>query len=141
MEALGCGHIFCSNCWRQYLTVKIVDEAVADSIPCAATGCDLVMDDDIVLRLLRDKPRVIDKYHFLISNCYVEVGILSNLHTVHTGRRVFHISATLKKTYCRNSDVKRVSNRSRNVVDRLSIYIRVRTGRTFHDRAGRSTGD
>ena len=34
MTGLECGHLYCSSCWTEYLTTKIVDEGASQMIEC-----------------------------------------------------------------------------------------------------------
>ena len=49
MTGLECGHKFCSLCWADYLTSKIIDEGMGQTITCAAYGCDILVDDVTVM--------------------------------------------------------------------------------------------
>ncbi|CAF1542639.1 unnamed protein product [Adineta ricciae] len=70
MTGLECGHNFCINCWQYYLTTKIRDEGIGQTIPCPAQ-CDILVDDKTVLQLIRT-PEVRQKYQHLITNSFVE---------------------------------------------------------------------
>lgn len=72
MTGLECGHRFCTQCWAEYLTTKIMEEGVGQTIACAAHACDILVDDATVMRLVRDS-RVRLKYQHLITNSFVEV--------------------------------------------------------------------
>ena len=50
MTGLECGHIFCTICWQHYLTYKIMCEGIGQTISCPASKCDILVDDNIVLR-------------------------------------------------------------------------------------------
>lgn len=73
MTGLECGHRFCTQCWGEYLTTKIMEEGVGQTIACAAHGCDILVDDATVMRLVRDS-KVKLKYQHLITNSFVEVS-------------------------------------------------------------------
>jgi ariadne-1 len=46
MCALDCGHEFCLDCWREYLTVKIKEEGMNISlVTCMARGCKVIVDE------------------------------------------------------------------------------------------------
>lgn len=62
----------CKDCWRQYLTYKILDDGKVDAISCPETKCEIVVDDDIVIELVTDE-KAIQKYQHLITNSFVEV--------------------------------------------------------------------
>ena len=42
--ALKCGHRYCVDCYRQYLTTKIKDEGEAARIQCPSQGCNQIFD-------------------------------------------------------------------------------------------------
>lgn len=71
LVGLGCGHLFCRNCWRMYLSTKIMEEGQSGNITCAALDCDMLIDDQTVLPLVTDR-RVKLRYQQLITNSYVE---------------------------------------------------------------------
>lgn len=75
MTGLECGHRFCTQCWGEYLTTKIMEEGLGQSIACAAHACDILVDDVTVMRLLTDH-RVKLKYQHLITNSFVECNRL-----------------------------------------------------------------
>ncbi|CAF1016019.1 unnamed protein product [Adineta steineri] len=70
MTGLECGHIFCIICWQYYLTTKIRDEGIGQTIPCPSK-CDILVDDKTVLQLIH-APEVRRKYQHLITNSFVE---------------------------------------------------------------------
>ena len=79
MTGLECNHRFCTQCWTEYLTTKIIEEGVGQTIACAASGCDILVDDATVMRLVRD-PKVRMKYQHLITNSFVEVSYIIPLY-------------------------------------------------------------
>lgn len=81
MTGLACGHRFCELCWRYYLTTKIMEEGQGQSIACAAHACDILVDDETVIRLINDV-RVKVKYQHLITNNFVEVRVWGRVSIV-----------------------------------------------------------
>lgn len=75
MTGLECGHRFCYHCWNEYLTTKIMEEGVGQTIACAAHNCRILVDDQTAMRLIKD-PRVKVKYQHLITNSFVECNRL-----------------------------------------------------------------
>jgi len=75
MTGLECDHKFCMQCWTEYLTTKIMQEGMGQTISCAAHGCDILVDDATVMRLITD-PKVKLKYQHLITNSFVECNRL-----------------------------------------------------------------
>lgn len=75
LTGLECGHRFCYQCWNEYLTTKIMEEGVGQTIACAAHNCQILVDDQTVMRLLKDA-RVKLKYQHLITNSFVECNRL-----------------------------------------------------------------
>jgi len=75
MTGLECGHEFCTLCWTEYLTTKIMDEGMGQKISCAAHGCDILVDDMTVMKLVSDA-RVKIKYQQHITNSFVDCNLL-----------------------------------------------------------------
>ncbi|XP_034833519.1 E3 ubiquitin-protein ligase ariadne-1 isoform X1 [Maniola jurtina] len=75
MTGLECGHRFCTQCWCEYLTTKIMEEGLGQTIACAAHACDILVDDATVMRLVRE-PRVKLKYQHIITNSFIECNRL-----------------------------------------------------------------
>jgi len=75
MTGLECGHLYCTSCWTEYLTMKIVDEGASQMIECPGSTCDILVDDETVMKLLRD-PRIKLKYQHLITNSFVQCNRL-----------------------------------------------------------------
>ncbi|KAK5637838.1 hypothetical protein RI129_000170 [Pyrocoelia pectoralis] len=75
MTGLECGHRFCYQCWNEYLSTKIIQEGVGQTIACAAHNCPILVDDQTAMRLLKD-PRIRIKYQHLITNSFVECNRL-----------------------------------------------------------------
>jgi len=66
---LECGDFYCTQCWTEYLTTKIMDEGASQMIECP--GCNIVVDDQTVMKLITD-PGVKQKYQHLITNSFVQ---------------------------------------------------------------------
>ncbi|XP_065575217.1 E3 ubiquitin-protein ligase ariadne-1-like [Artemia franciscana] len=69
-----CGHRFCHNCSCEYLSLKIVDEGVSQTVQCPTFKCGISFDDTTVLDLVKDS-KVLLKYHQLITNSFVECNM------------------------------------------------------------------
>ena len=70
MAGLECGHLFCTMCWKEYLTTKIVLDGISLSIQCPSSDCHILSDDATVLRLLKNSEHA-QKYQLLITNSLV----------------------------------------------------------------------
>ncbi|XP_067120275.1 E3 ubiquitin-protein ligase arih1-like [Centruroides vittatus] len=75
MEGLACGHRFCVECWEEYLRTKIMEEGMGQTISCAAHECNILVDDETVMKLISDT-KVKLKYQHLITNSFVECNRL-----------------------------------------------------------------
>ncbi|XP_017133583.1 E3 ubiquitin-protein ligase ariadne-1 [Drosophila elegans] len=75
LKGLGCGHSFCTACWKQYLANKTCSEGLAHTITCPAANCDILVDYESFLKLA-DSPEVIERYQQLITNTFVECNML-----------------------------------------------------------------
>ncbi|CAG2114667.1 unnamed protein product [Medioppia subpectinata] len=71
MFGLDCDHLYCRQCWTQYLTTKIMSEGDVMAITCAHSDCKLIIDDEDVLKLIADE-LVKAKYQRLTTNSFVE---------------------------------------------------------------------
>lgn len=99
MTGLECGHKFCTHCWGEYLTTKIMEEGLGQSISCAAHGCDIIVDDVTVMKLVPDS-RVRLKYQHLITNSFVEVsGALNSPLQWHIQMSHFHTLFAMQNAY------------------------------------------
>ncbi|RDA91862.1 hypothetical protein CP533_3684 [Ophiocordyceps camponoti-saundersi (nom. inval.)] len=68
--ALKCGHRYCIDCYRHYLTQKIRGEGEAARIQCPADGCGRVLDSRSLDLLVTAE--LTDRYHELLNRTYVE---------------------------------------------------------------------
>ena len=72
---LECGHLFCTDCWTEYLTTKIVQDGISLSIQCPSNDCQVLVNDAAVLQLLKNSEHA-TKYQILITNNLVECNHL-----------------------------------------------------------------
>lgn len=54
-SALKCGHNFCGDCWKDYLTVKADDVLVCLSTPCPQSGCQLIVPEALFMKYIESK--------------------------------------------------------------------------------------
>lgn len=50
--AMGCGHRFCLACWKEYTNGKIEQEGESSKIQCMESGCDRIVKEEIIDRLV-----------------------------------------------------------------------------------------
>jgi ariadne-1 len=68
--ALKCGHRYCVDCYRQYLSQKIREEGEAARIQCPSSGCNLIIDArSLDLLVTAD---LTARYKELLNRTYVE---------------------------------------------------------------------
>eukprot|EP00127_Corallochytrium_limacisporum_P005775 Clim_evm154s210 gene=Clim_evmTU154s210 len=70
MVGLPCHHLFCSDCWNQYLRGKIMEEGSGQNIHCPQHGCDILVDEWTVSKLILD-PKVLSRYEYLVARDFV----------------------------------------------------------------------
>eukprot|EP01126_Amoeba_proteus_P034068 TRINITY_DN3377_c0_g2_i13.p1 TRINITY_DN3377_c0_g2~~TRINITY_DN3377_c0_g2_i13.p1 ORF type:complete len:369 (+),score=83.53 TRINITY_DN3377_c0_g2_i13:624-1730(+) len=73
MKQILCSHMFCKQCWREYLTVTINDGQVT-VIACPARGCKTQLDEATITAMLGESKKgqdLLAKYQKLIANAYV----------------------------------------------------------------------
>ncbi|RFU78282.1 ring finger [Trichoderma arundinaceum] len=68
--AMKCGHRYCVDCYRHYLTQKIQDEGESARIQCPSDGCGRILDSRSLDLLVT--PELTDRYHELLNRTYVE---------------------------------------------------------------------
>ena len=75
LAGLECGHLFCTQCWTEYLTTKIVDEGASQMIECPG-ACNIVVDDQTVMNLITDPRYLMDNGKYLMEskNIYPRQG-------------------------------------------------------------------
>lgn len=70
MAGIRCGHRFCRQCWVEYLTLKITGDGPCDTITCASSGCEGLVDDITVMVLTEPEVRLM--YQQLVKNSFIE---------------------------------------------------------------------
>jgi len=75
MTGLECGHSYCTSCWTEYLSTKIMDEGASQMIECPGSNCDILVDDQTVMKLVKEA-KVKLKYQQLITNSFVQCNRL-----------------------------------------------------------------
>ncbi|KAL1542324.1 RBR-type E3 ubiquitin transferase [Salvia divinorum] len=70
MASAGCGHLFCTQCWRSYVANAIKDGAACLTLRCPENGCGAAVTTDMVERFASDSK--IEKYHRHLRRSYVE---------------------------------------------------------------------
>lgn len=69
--SLPCDHLFCGDCWRQYLHVQIMSEGKSRAISCMAKGCKMQVDEVTMQKLVSDT-KILDRYAQLCAEAYVQ---------------------------------------------------------------------
>ncbi|OBT46201.1 ariadne-1 [Pseudogymnoascus sp. WSF 3629] len=68
--AMKCGHRYCVDCYRQYLSQKIKEEGEAAHIQCPQDGCKRIMDSKSMDLLVASDLN--NRYRELLTRTYVE---------------------------------------------------------------------
>jgi len=71
LTGLECGHLFCQDCWEEYLKTKILAENTVQNIFCPATECDILVNENFVLAIMKDI-NIRSRYHKLIADSFVQ---------------------------------------------------------------------
>ena len=97
---LECGHLFCTDCWKEYLETKIVQDGVSLSIQCPSGDCQVLVNDATVLQLLKDSEHA-TKYELLITNNLVECNGLMRWCPAPNCHNAVHVSdAGMQEVAC-----------------------------------------
>ncbi|CAO1300377.1 unnamed protein product [Diamesa tonsa] len=67
---LSCAHAFCKNCWSMHFEIQI-SQGISTQIRCMASGCDVLVPEDLVLTLV-SRPMIRDKYQQFAFQDYVK---------------------------------------------------------------------
>lgn len=67
---LGCNHTFCMNCYRKLVTLKI-KEGDAVRIKCPAVGCNIILEESLIVKLIQSNEATLLRYQELIRQNYV----------------------------------------------------------------------
>lgn len=70
MLSFHCGHIFCYECWGDYLKVRILTNFNINTILCPASGCKMQIDELTIKNVLKDQS-ILDRYYKLTINSFV----------------------------------------------------------------------
>ena len=61
LNALPCGHLFCTQCWFNYLKTSIT-EAKVDKIRCMEHECNEIISEEFILNHIKGNENLIQKY-------------------------------------------------------------------------------
>ena len=71
---LKCGHLFCKDCYTEYLKTRLDDPLTVIASPCPNKGCNLIVTSDIFEKCLKAIPHEWNRYtKFLLKN-YTEAN-------------------------------------------------------------------
>ncbi|CAF0864024.1 unnamed protein product [Adineta ricciae] len=74
--SLACNHKHCLTCWQLYLQSCLANITNVKKISCPS-NCNQIVDDDEVLRLLKDDERLAKLYEQVMINSYVDTNRLA----------------------------------------------------------------
>lgn len=72
MYSMGCGHLYCVNCWKSYLSVKITEGPICIMTTCPAHGCKEAVTDAIFRKLLPEDE--FKRYWRFVLRSYVDIN-------------------------------------------------------------------
>ena len=61
LNTIPCGHLFCTQCWFNYLKTSII-EAKVDNIRCMDHECDEIISDEFILNHISRNKVLVEKY-------------------------------------------------------------------------------
>lgn len=71
MLSLECNHGFCEDCLKSYFTNQITNEGLAQTIVCPDFECEILIDEDTIIRFLSNNEFAKNIYTKIILNSYV----------------------------------------------------------------------
>ncbi|KAG6617493.1 ariadne-like ubiquitin ligase [Phytophthora cinnamomi] len=69
---MGCGHLYCLNCWKPYLSLKIQEGPICITTTCPAHGCKEVVSDEIFKQIVN--PEDYRKYARFLLRSFVDIN-------------------------------------------------------------------
>ncbi|KAF2402561.1 ankyrin repeat and IBR domain-containing protein 1 [Trichodelitschia bisporula] len=90
--AMKCGHRFCVDCYKRYLTTKIKEEGEASRIRCPGDDCSRVVDSKSIDLLVSEDAH--DRYLELLTRTYVDD--LENLKWCPAPNCVYAVDCKIK---------------------------------------------
>ncbi|KAL4158608.1 hypothetical protein PRNP1_004384 [Phytophthora ramorum] len=69
---MGCGHVYCLNCWKPYLSLKIQEGPICVTTTCPAHGCKEVVSDIIFKKIVN--PEDYRKYARYLLRSFVDIN-------------------------------------------------------------------
>ena len=69
---LGCGHKFCSDCFKSYLKQKTVDQLTLLSTHCPLSGCNYLVTSDVFQRCFKDDKDALQIYNKCLIRNFTE---------------------------------------------------------------------
>jgi ariadne-1 len=71
MFNLECKHTFCNNCWKNHIINQIINEGLSQTIVCPDFQCEILIDDETIIKFLDNNEFVKHIYNKIILNSYV----------------------------------------------------------------------
>ena len=71
---LKCGHLFCKDCYTEYLKTRLEDPLTVIASPCPNKGCNLIVTSDIFAKCLKSLPDEWNKYTKFLLKDYTEAN-------------------------------------------------------------------
>jgi ariadne-1 len=72
MFHLQCQHTFCTDCWKNYIINKIVNEGLAQTIVCPDFQCQILVNDEIIEKFVNQNEFAKHIYNKIILNSYID---------------------------------------------------------------------
>lgn len=70
LDSTVCGHLFCKECWKQYISIAISEGAKCLTLRCPDLDCSVSIDEGLINRLIGEDDK--KKYKRLLVSSFVE---------------------------------------------------------------------
>ncbi len=67
---IPCGHVCCTQCWLNYLKT-LITEAKVDKIKCVEHKCKEIIQEEFILKHIKDDKKLVDKYQRFKKRCSI----------------------------------------------------------------------
>ncbi|KAF5178136.1 E3 ubiquitin-protein ligase arih1 [Thalictrum thalictroides] len=110
MNSAACGHLFCSTCWRAYISTSINDGPGCLRLRCPLYKCTSAVSQDIVNELVSTEDK--DRYSYYLLRSYVEsrkktkwcpaAGCDNAVDYEHDGGSYYDVQCNCTNSFCWN---------------------------------------
>ena len=99
--SLKCGHIFCADCWREYISYKMEDIFTCILSTCPQKGCNIIVPESVFSKFLKNDKKIIEEFHKALLKNFTDFNSdIKWCPTANCGICVRVLGHTMKEIEC-----------------------------------------